>query len=76
LIRFDLDKSFNALRGRPFHFDYIRRVDLSKAEVKAEITLGHHAGAAVDFIHLNVFAGDYSNAGTNGGPIAFGSYQL
>ena len=74
LVGFHVRNSLNLLRGRPLYFDRIDHFDLPEAEMKAQIALRHHAGAAVNFIHLNMLAGDHAYAGSNRGAVACGAY--
>ena len=76
LVALHLRKAFNFLRGRPFDLDEICDLGLAQSEVEAQIALRHDACAAVDLIHLSVFAGDHANASPDCGAIAFRANQL
>lgn len=76
LVGLHLLELFQFLRGRPFHFDEIDGLILSEAEMETQIALRHNAGAAVDFVHLDVLAGEDTNASADGRAIAFRAKQF
>jgi len=76
LVDINVGELFNLLRGRPLHFNQIDLRRLSDAKVQAQIALGHHAGSAVDLVHLPVLADGHIGACAKGCTIALRSDQL
>ena len=76
LVGLHLLELFQFLCGRPFHFDEIDSLILSEAEMETQIALRHDARAAVHLVHLDMLAGDNTNASADGRAIAFRAKQF
>src|SRR5713226_3951779 len=75
LVGFHLRESFQLSRCRPLHLDEIYRMSFPQAEVQSQVALRHHAGSAVDLVHLNMVASCNAHARTDRGAIALGPNQ-
>jgi hypothetical protein len=73
LVGFHLRESFQLARSQPLHLDEIYRLSFSQAKVQSQVTLRHHAGSAMDLVHLNMIASRYAHARTYRGAILLGS---
>ena len=76
LVGLHLGEALDLLRGRPFDFDDIYDLGFAQAEVESQVALRHHAGAAVDFIHLSMLAGHNAYTRADGGAIALRADQF
>lgn len=76
LIGFDLLELFYFSRRGPLHFNKIDDLIFSQAKVKTQVALRHDAGTTVDFVHLDMLAGDDADARANSRAITLGSDQL
>lgn len=60
----------------PLHLDYVNHLDSSQSKVQTQIALRHDAGAAMNFIHLDMFTSNNVRSCSYGRTIALGPDEL
>src|SRR5690242_15522644 len=76
LVCLHVGEALRFLRSRPLHLYYIDRLSASQSKVQTKVTLGHDAAAAVNLVHLSVFACDHSHPSSDRCAVAVRAYQL